>query len=303
MWRRCWSRTSAKSTHDGCTRARHSIDVRVLHRRTPPVGATRRTSASPSLGPRVSIPSLLDDAGRGPRPPELASRSSLPHLTADNAVTLAGARIRTLQAADRGAASRPSRRSRMAPRAFGACLSGPLLPSSSRHDPSGRHLCSVRARSLRSSPAVSPPQPLAPDRYRIQFTADASFCSKLDRLEGSPASVGTRTATSPAIIDRAVTELVGRLEARRFGLTPKPRASGARTCARSVALHSRWTSAGRSSRATRGGAASSGPNGQRCPARRQLEFHHVEPYARGGSALDREHPAHVPHPQRAPGGA
>lgn len=85
------------------------------------------------------------------------------------------------------------------------------------------------------------------------------------------------------LIDRAVTELVGRLEARRFGTTSKPRAGGAAP----VGDPSRYLpTAVRRAVFVRdeGRCRFLGPGGTRCPARRLLEFHHVEPYARGGAA-------------------
>ena len=83
-------------------------------------------------------------------------------------------------------------------------------------------------RPVRPAPvAVAPvrPEPLAPDRYRIQFTADASFCEKLERLKDL-----MRTSVPDGglfvLLDRAVSDLVARLEAKRFGLTSRPRDRG-----------------------------------------------------------------------------
>jgi 5-methylcytosine-specific restriction endonuclease McrA len=151
------------------------------------------------------------------------------------------------------------------------------------------------ARSARLEP---PPKPLAPDRYRVQFTADASFCGKLDRLKDL-LRTSVPDGDIAAIIDRAVTELVGRLEARRFGLTSKPRASGAaraRDPSRHVPADVRRTVFARDG----GQCCFVGPGGVRCPARRGLEYHHVEPHARGGAAslaniqlMCRTHNAHL----------
>jgi hypothetical protein len=143
-----------------------------------------------------------------------------------------------------------------------------------------------------------PPRTLAPDRYRIQFTADASFCGKLDRLKDL-LRASVPDGDIAAIIGRAVTDLVGRLETRRFGLTPKPRPSGAARVgdtARYVPANVRRAVFARDE----GRCRFLGPSGVRCPARQQLEFHHVEPYARGGAAtianlqlMCRTHNAHL----------
>ena len=102
-----------------------------------------------------------------------------------------------------------------------------------------------------------------------------------------------------ALIHRAVTELVGRLEARRFGLTSKPRASGAEGASdpsRYVPMDVRRAVFARDE----GRCRFVGPTGQRCPALRRFEFHHVEAFARGGETsianiqlMCRTHNAHL----------
>jgi hypothetical protein len=59
-------------------------------------------------------------------------------------------------------------------------------------------------------------EPLAPARYKIQFTASAELRDKLERLRGlMRASVPDGDLA--AVIEQAVTEKLERLEARRFG--------------------------------------------------------------------------------------
>src|SRR5262245_56066878 len=79
-----------------------------------------------------------------------------------------------------------------------------------------------------ATPAII--EPLAPDRYKIQFTASAEMHAKLRRAQdllrhqipnGNPA----------AIIDRALTMLVEHLEKTRLGATTKHRATGKRRAA------------------------------------------------------------------------
>ena len=63
-------------------------------------------------------------------------------------------------------------------------------------------------------------EPLAPARFRVQFTASAEFRDKINRLSALMPGVDLAT-----IMEAAVTEKLGRLEAKRFGKTKKPRKS------------------------------------------------------------------------------
>ena len=120
-------------------------------------------------------------------------------------------------------------------------------------------------------------EPLAPSRYRVQFTATAELHKKLERL-----SRLMHGADLAAIIEAAVTEKLGRLEARRLGRTKKPRKSieqadtspGSRYISAPVR---RIVNERDDERCTY-----VGPEGRRCTAREGLEFHHDEPYGLGG---------------------
>ncbi len=126
-----------------------------------------------------------------------------------------------------------------------------------------------------AKPAVV--EPLAPARYKVQFTASAELHEKLERLcalmpDGDLAS----------LIEQAVTEKLERIEARRFGKTKRPRKG----------LDQAETSPG--------GRHISAPvrrivserdeeqctfvseEEKRCPAREGLEYHHDDPHGRGG---------------------
>ncbi len=120
-------------------------------------------------------------------------------------------------------------------------------------------------------------EPLAPARYKVQFTANAELHDKLERLvalmpDGDPA----------AVIDAAVTEKLERLEAKRFGKTKKPRRSvedadtspGSRNIPAPI---KRIVCARDGDQCTY-----VNPKGRRCSARERLEFHHEDPYALGG---------------------
>jgi hypothetical protein len=65
-------------------------------------------------------------------------------------------------------------------------------------------------------------EPLAPARYRVQFTASAQLRGKLERLRALMRS-SVPDGDLAAVIEAAVTEKLERLEARRFGRTRKPR--------------------------------------------------------------------------------
>jgi len=74
--------------------------------------------------------------------------------------------------------------------------------------------------SHRARPAVV--EPLAPARYKVQFTASAELHDKLERLRALMRS-SVPDGDLAAIIEQAVTEKLQRLEARRFARTQAPR--------------------------------------------------------------------------------
>src|SRR4029453_18015284 len=65
-------------------------------------------------------------------------------------------------------------------------------------------------------------QPLAPARYKVQFTASLELREKLERLQK------LMSADLAAVIERAVSEKLERLETKRFGLAKAPRKAAAR---------------------------------------------------------------------------
>lgn len=138
------------------------------------------------------------------------------------------------------------------------------------------------APARRPSPPVSPAksatvQPLAPARYKVEFSASEELRDKLKRLE---ALMPGRDLAE--VMEAAVTEKLERLEAKRYGKTNKPRRSledadtspGARGIAAPV-KRSVWAR-------DRGQCTFISSTGKRCPERDRLEFHHDEPYALGG---------------------
>jgi hypothetical protein len=65
-------------------------------------------------------------------------------------------------------------------------------------------------------------EPLAPARYKIQFTADAGLRDKLERLQALMRAA-VPDGDLGKIIEEAVTEKLERLEAKRIGRTRTPR--------------------------------------------------------------------------------
>ena len=120
-------------------------------------------------------------------------------------------------------------------------------------------------------------EPLAPARYKIQFTANAELKDKIERLRALMPD-----SDLAVIIDAAVTEKLARLESRRYGKTRAPRRDLEET---NTSPSSRYIPA-----AVRRAVSERDGNqcrfvdkqGKRCGERSQLQFHHQDPYARGG---------------------
>jgi hypothetical protein len=140
-----------------------------------------------------------------------------------------------------------------------------------------------------SSPAAQPASrralvtPLAPDMYKIAFTARAETREKLQRAQdllrhqipsGDPAE----------IIDRALSALLDVLARKKVGATARPRPGG------DTARGSRHVPAEvRRAVWRRDGACCAfvAKSGRRCAERGFLEFHHEVPFAVGGEATER----------------
>jgi hypothetical protein len=123
--------------------------------------------------------------------------------------------------------------------------------------------------------------PLAPDRYRVQFTIGEETEKKLRRLQqllkreipdGDPA----------VIFDRALSLLLDRVERRKQGRTTMPRTGRAgKPGSRHVPAATRRQVVTRDA----GQCAFVAAGGRRCTERAYLEYHHAGvPYARGGGS-------------------
>jgi hypothetical protein len=157
----------------------------------------------------------------------------------------------------------------------GANLLPPGAPDSRGRFPS-RIAAAAPERSTHR-PALTP---LAPERYRVQFTIGAATHEKLRRAQellrreipdGDPG----------ALFDRALTLLLEDIARKKLAVTEKARPRPS-TRARSRHIpapvkRAVWLR-------DRGRCAFVAANGRRCTERVFLEFHHREPYAIGGEA-------------------
>jgi len=127
-------------------------------------------------------------------------------------------------------------------------------------------------------PPPAPPvvQPLSASRYKVTITASAELRDKLQRLE---ALMQEDLAT---VIEAAVTEKLERLEAKRFAETKRPRKTLEET---DTSASSRYMPAAVKRvvwKRDGGQCTFVDGQGRRCTERRGLEFHHDDPYGRGG---------------------
>ena len=173
------------------------------------------------------------------------------------------------------------------PSGMGRCVTPDLVPPAEA--PQG--LLPVSG-SLERTPRVATPvvapatppsivQPLAPGRYKVQFTASAGLHEKLARLRALMRSQ-VPDGDLGAIIEAAVTEKLERLEARRFAATSHPRKALSRADTSPVSRHIpapvRRAVRERDGNRCRYVDAS----GRRCEERHRLEYHHLHPFGVGG---------------------
>jgi len=126
--------------------------------------------------------------------------------------------------------------------------------------------------------------PLAPARYKVQFTASAELHDKLERLRALMRS-SVPDGDLAAIIEEAVTEKLERLESRRFGQTKTPRkAPPVRNTSYSSPATRHIPAAVRRAVYERdaGRCRYVDEQGRRCTARDGLEYHHRRPFGHGG---------------------
>jgi hypothetical protein len=136
------------------------------------------------------------------------------------------------------------------------------------------------------TPSLPPPvtraavSPLSPDRYKLQLTITGDMIEKL-RLAKDMLSHAIPSGDDAAVLDRALTALLGELAKKKFGDTPRPRraqpAKPGPSDPPAAVKRAVWVR-------DLGRCTYTSPNGHRCNERRFVEFHHVDPRALGGQA-------------------
>jgi 5-methylcytosine-specific restriction endonuclease McrA len=174
------------------------------------------------------------------------------------------------------------------PRAPGTNL--PCASPGAGADVAGTSMSAGFARRV-PSPAGSRPviAPIAPERYKMQFTASAATHAKLRRVQDL---LRRRIPNGDVaeIFDLALSVLVAKLEKQKHAATDRPRP--ARMALDRSPLRDSTTSNSRTIPAEVKRAVWSRDGGQcafigtshRCTETGFLEFHHVVPFARGGLA-------------------
>jgi hypothetical protein len=130
------------------------------------------------------------------------------------------------------------------------------------------------------SPGVAPTDA---DRYKLQVSVGASVVEKL-RLAKDMLRHAVPAGDDASVLDRALAALLADLAKKKFAATENPRP------ARATGPGSRHVPA-EVKRAVwlrdLGRCAFIGQGGERCGERAFLEFHHLEPFATGGEATER----------------
>ena len=124
------------------------------------------------------------------------------------------------------------------------------------------------------------PVPVAPQRFLIEVTIGRDTEAKL-RYAQDLLGHALPSGDLARVFDRALDALIEKLERRKLGAARRPRPSARpSTRPRHVPAHVRraaWERDG-------GQCTFVSEKGHRCPARKMLEFHHVDEVARGGRA-------------------
>ena len=139
-------------------------------------------------------------------------------------------------------------------------------------------LGSATAAPIPTRPAVV--APLAPQRYKVQFTASAETYEKL-RLAQALLRHQIPDGDPAAIFDRALTALLEGLTRQKLAATDRPRERhGAASHSRHIPAEVKRTVWRRDG----GQCAFVSSTRRRCAERGFLEFHHVVPFSAGGPA-------------------
>jgi hypothetical protein len=145
--------------------------------------------------------------------------------------------------------------------------------------PSGLPVASAESSLPKSQPSVV--VPLSPARYKVQFTASAELRDKLERLASLMRSQ-VPDGDLAALIERAVTEKLERLEARRFASTAAPRKTLSDTDISPASRHIPAAVRRAVRERDKDRCRFVDEQGRRCSERYRLEFHHRHPFGMGG---------------------
>ena len=154
-----------------------------------------------------------------------------------------------------------------------ACAQSPALE---RVVPSGGTTSRSIEVPLSPRPRIAP---LAPERFSLQVTLTKSTHDKLRRAQ-ELLSHALPSGEIAQVLDRALDELISKLEKRRFAATKRPGKPRRSKSARHVPAHVRRAVSERD----RYQCTFMSEGGRRCTERRFLEYDHVDPVARGGEA-------------------
>jgi len=220
------------------------------------------------------------------------------HLTAENhqaVLARAGGRsLREIEALVAELAPRPDVPSAVRKLPTPAPVSTACPPAVGVQAPIGRSIEPPPPLAAPTAPSTPARRPIiettAPERYRVQFTIGKESHDRLRRVQallrreipdGDPG----------AIFDRALRLLLEKVEKTKLGAAAKPRPRPIRPATdrelRTPILPSRDVPRyvkRAVSRRDDGQCAFVAPDGRRCTERTFLEFHHIQPYAKGGPA-------------------
>jgi hypothetical protein len=295
--RRLWAREAFPSLFAYCTEGLHLSEGEAYLR----IAAARASRDHPVLLGMLSDGRL-----------HLSGIALLaPHLTTENRQTLlqrathrSKRQIEELIASVAPRADAPSLMRRLPVRTVPTTLEAPAAtpsvprapgveptPSGMGHPvtPGPAHLLSFSpdASSFSGTPSPHPPppppvvQPLAPGRYKVQFTASAALHEKLERLRALMRPQ-VPDGDLGAIIEAAVTEKLEGLEARRFAATARPR-KDLSTTDKSPSSRRVPAAVRRAVHERDGGRCRYvDASGRRCGVRHHLQYHHSHPFGLGG---------------------
>jgi 5-methylcytosine-specific restriction endonuclease McrA len=166
---------------------------------------------------------------------------------------------------------------------------GASMPAPARENAAPSVTCSPSSSSS-SAPALSQPppppkprtvvEPLREDRYRLQLNASAELKRKLE-LARDLMSHANPTGDLPLVIERALDLLIDKLQRERFAQAKQPRRQAAPN-----PYNRQVSNATRRAIVERDGLQCSyvSPEGERCPSRQFLQFHHEHAWALGGKS-------------------